>query len=144
MKTQIKINSNEHYLLNPGYLKPYLLMFTEHLADKGFTALTIQTYFDSASHFATRLQKKEIKINKINHGIVSSFANHSCNCPGSHNNHILSRKYVKRTQTFLDYLYQNDIIYTKTTLCKTAEPIQLTLFFEHLTQCGLKPITNRL
>ena len=52
MKTPIKINSIKHYFLDPEYLKPYLLMFSEYLADKGFTALTIRTYFDSVARLS--------------------------------------------------------------------------------------------
>ena len=141
MKTPIKINSIKHYFLDPEYLKPYLLMFSEYLADKGFTALTIRTYFDSVAHFATWLYQKDIKINEINYEVENDFANHFCNCPGSRHKHILSRRYVKRTNIFVDYLYQNNIIHTETTISKTEEPSQLTLFFEHLSQCGLKPIT---
>jgi site-specific recombinase XerD len=136
-----KAHLTEHHFLLPGDLGHYLVIFTETLADQGFTPLTIRGYSDSVSHFGFWLQKVGLAIKDINVEVVSDFAKHQCDCPGGRQKHILSGKYIKRVKKFVGYLGYNNIIRVDPKRCEMLEPPQISLFGEHLYQIGLRSST---
>ncbi|MEY8199514.1 MAG: tyrosine-type recombinase/integrase [Colwellia sp.] len=140
MKTKSKKQLNARRFLNPECLEQYLIPFTEELAQKGFTSLTIAGYFDGVAHFGTWLKKQGKQINDIDLNCTDDFAKHRCNCPGGRQTEILSKKYVKRVLKFVIYLDKKGVIDLGTAPYKSIPPL-IALFSEYLHQRGLSPLT---
>ncbi|WP_232788057.1 hypothetical protein, partial [Paraglaciecola sp. MB-3u-78] len=58
MNTNRKKQVNNKRFLNPSFLKQHLCTYSEALAIKGFTPLTVRGYVDSVAHFGGWLQKE--------------------------------------------------------------------------------------
>lgn len=130
-----------HSFLLPYSLKPYLSSFIHVLSSRGYSALTIQGYIDSISHFGTWLHSSDLALKEINRDVLSRFAQHNCNCPGGRELSRLSRKYVNRVNRFISYLDSEKVILLEFESTDNDTPTLLLQFREHLKLRGLSPIT---
>ncbi len=83
MKMNNETPLNTRHFLKPRCLEQYLTAFSEDLAQKGFTSLTINSYFNAVVHFGSWLQKQDKSIINIDLNCIGDFAKHPCNCFGA-------------------------------------------------------------
>lgn len=140
MKKNLDGVIKQHLFLSPGNLQRKLDAFSMSLSEAGYSLLTIRGYYDSISHFGYWLQKKSIPIKKINNRVVSDFSKHYCSCPGARRGHKISRKYTKRVQRFVTYLYRKNTNSTEPKSQK-IDSLLLLKFKDFLSCRGLSQIT---
>jgi hypothetical protein len=95
---------NQTWFLKPGALQSLLEQFTDHLASRGHTALTVRGYGDSARHFSVWLDRSGAGIGDIDSNSCQRFANHRCRCPGKRRNTRMSVRYTHRVLRFVGFL----------------------------------------
>ena len=141
MKSCEEKTTNSHRFYSLHYFKLHLPDFTQQLSQQGFTSLTIQSYVDAVTHFDTWLKKKNIALDKITRDVVVGFSKHSCHCRGSRKKHIMSSKYIKRVQRFVDFIEQQGIIHQKSPTFHESRPPLLVQFRASMNLRGLSPLT---
>ena len=99
--------------LSPYELTYHLRDFTHYLSGGGYTALTINGYVGSISHFGTWLHEQGILIKTVDSQIITNFANHYCCCPGNRKAHAISKKYTERVRKFINFLACQGAIKTR-------------------------------
>ena len=139
MNSKHKKHGPGRRFLLPGYLQPYLDVFTKNLSKNGYTALAIEGYYKSVAHFGTWLRSNSIPLEGINDHVISSFAKHRCHCPGARRIKKLSPQYVDRVRYFVFYLQQEGILYKKNS-SKVLTPL-VVKFKESLHSLGLATAT---
>jgi len=110
MQTKLNPSVTQHHLFLPGYLQSYLDMFIKELYEKGYTELTINTYYISIAHFGSWLQKENISLREINNATVNSFEKHHCCCLVARRINKMSLRYARRVKHFILYLTKQGII----------------------------------
>ncbi len=101
---------NQFHFLALGCLKPYFYKFAADLGAARYTSFSISNYRDSVAHFGTWIDRKGITIGDFKEEVLTTFAEHYCECPGGRRGKRLSRRYVARVRRFLCYLHQQGII----------------------------------
>ena len=129
------VNKSNDFLL-PGELKPYLLIYAQHLSERGYTNLSVRGYIDSVSHFGTWLTMNEVSIKDIDVEVVERFAKHRCYCPGGRKKTFVSIKYANRVRKFIVFVCKQGGIPSYTPL-EHSLPIPNAHFCEFLQYRGL-------
>jgi site-specific recombinase XerD len=140
MKANHEKQINTQRFRTPEFLTDHLDSFSEALAKKGFTPLTIGGYAGSVAHFGGWLQKRGKLISDIDLNCINEFAKHHCNCQSGRRKSTVSRKYAKRVLKFVMYLHEQGIIEVKTNINEPI-PLLLTQFAMFLEERGLRPVT---
>jgi len=139
--TNTSLTKNPHCLLPYG-VEAYLTAFTHSLLGQGYSALVIQGYTDSISHFGTWLHNNGLVLYEITREALSRFAQHHCDCLGNRKWNRLSKKYINRVRRFVTYLDQENVIHLEQINQDTQTPALLLRFREHLRLRGLSPLTT--
>ena len=98
------------HALNPGALGPYIDEFASVLQGIGYAQLTISGYAASIAHFGGWLECHHIAVEAIDDQCIEAFASHRCRCPGGRRYKSVSRKYVGRVASFIQYLRRRGIL----------------------------------
>jgi site-specific recombinase XerD len=90
----------------PFELAPHLSEFLDGMQSSGFTTLTISLYSDAVCHFGTWLNENNIRPHEITTGTCERFFKHRCRCSTRCKNTVLSKKYLRRVERFIEFLTQ--------------------------------------
>ncbi|WP_209428274.1 hypothetical protein [Pararhodobacter sp. SW119] len=90
--------------MDASQLAKPIAAYAAHLADLGYTALTIGGNTDSARHLAAWLALSGIAVSALDEQVFDRFARHRCQCGGNRRLDRLSGKYVNRARRFARFL----------------------------------------
>lgn len=90
--------------MEAGELESAVAAYAAHLAEHGYTSLTIQGASDSARHLGAWLTQSGTPAQSIDADVLSRFACHRCRCGGNRASGKLSPKYLRRVHRFVRFL----------------------------------------
>jgi site-specific recombinase XerD len=115
MVTPSEDRRSERRRMDAGDLAPLVEVFTRHLSEVGYTALTVRGFDGAARHLAQWLEQAEIAVADIDEAVVDRFVGHRCRCPSFRREKHVSAKYVRRVRRFIEFLGTRGLARCKTT-----------------------------
>jgi integrase/recombinase XerD len=90
-------------------LAAWVAEFTHHLADTGYTTLTVRLYDGAVRHFAHWLAQAKVPVADIDESVINRFARHRCRLGDRRGTHV-SVRYVRRVRRFVEFLGKRGIV----------------------------------
>ena len=131
--------------LKPGFLSRHLDVYLETLKGRGYTALTMGSYYDAVCHFSHWSQKWHLSLEDLSDAALTRFARHRCRCPGQRRQQSISPQYARRVRRFVVQLRAETLIENSASAKVADASASLTEEFVQwlLDHRGIGPTTVR-